>query len=428
MFRNFDRKLFAKLETTGGTAVTPGAADFIEVHNPTFTVTPLMFERQPKTMTLTPAPMTVPGTSETAGVSIIEFSFSVELAGPGTGVSTGTAPEFDALLQSCGLEKADMYKADVTAGTWAGSDGAIRNREGLDVTTYATPENHALGDTAAYDDEVWVRGDTDFSGTSLVTQTGTASCTLASATTTQTGVAYLPSTAYSDDDQASSSCTMRLYLDKAGTYVEGKGCRGTFDMAFVHGDRVLINFVFTGVYNTYNESGSDITTYAGSGEVPPAFINAGLSFAKTAVRADYWSDALFNSMTLTLGNEITVRENTNDSDGHRSAIITGRAPTLTFNPDAAIASANLDPWERFLSGEMTRMRWSVGSTAGNRVDFRISAAQFTGVTDGERDTVSVLDSTTNLTGGNYGSSYMSNAGTRTSTTFGADNEFIFCFR
>ncbi|MEK9796723.1 MAG: hypothetical protein VW713_08260, partial [Alphaproteobacteria bacterium] len=207
MFRNFDRKLFAKLETTGGTAVTPGASDYIVVHNPTFTVTPLMFERQPKTMTLTPAPMTVPGTSETAGVSIIEFSFSVELAGPGTGVSTGTAPEFDALLQSCGLEKADMYKADVTAGTWAGSDGAIRNREGLDDTTYATAENHALGDTAAYDDEVWVRGDTDFSGTSLVTQTGTASCTLASATTTQTGVAYLPSTAYSDDDQASSSCT-----------------------------------------------------------------------------------------------------------------------------------------------------------------------------------------------------------------------------
>jgi hypothetical protein len=428
MFRNYDRKLFAKLEGTGGTAETPGASDFIEVHNPTFTVTPLMFERQPKTMTLTPAPMTVPGTSETAGVSQIEFSFSVELCGPGTDVASGTAPEFDALLQACGLEQVTMYKADVTAGTWAGTDGVIRNREGLDVTTYATAENHALGDHGGYDSEIWCRDDADFSGTSLVTQTGTASCTLASATTTQTGVAYLPSSVYSDDDQTNSSVTIRLYLDKAGTYVEGKGCRGTFDMAFVHGDRVLINFVFTGVYNTYNESGTDITSYAGTGEVPPAFINAGLSLARSGVRADYWTGALFNAMTFTLGNEVAVREDTNDADGMSSAIITGRAPTLTFNPDQTIASANIDLWTQFLSGDLSRLRWSVGSAAGNRVDFRVAAAQFSGITDGERDTVSVLDSTTNLTGGNYGSSYLSNAGTQTSSTFGADNEFVFCFR
>jgi hypothetical protein len=146
------------------------------------------------------------------------------------------------------------------------------------------------------------------------------------------------------------------------------------------------------------------------------------------VRADYWTGALFNAMTFTLGNEVAVREDTNDADGMSSAIITGRAPTLTFNPDQTIASANIDLWTQFLSGDLSRLRWSVGSAAGNRVDFRVAAAQFSGITDGERDTVSVLDSTTNLTGGNYGSSYLSNAGTQTSSTFGADNEFVFCFR
>jgi hypothetical protein len=366
MFRNFDRKLFAKEEGTGGTAVTPVASDFIEVHEPTFTVTPLQFERSPKVDTMTPAAMTVPGTDETTGVATIEFSFSVELCGPGSGVSTGTVPEFDVLLRSCGLGKADMYLVGMSSP--AGTDGVIRNREGLDITTYATPENHALGDQGTGDTELWVRSDTDFSGTALVTQTGTATSTLTgSGVTARTGVAYEPLTTHTDDDESNTSCTIRLYLDDNGTYVEGKGCRGTFEMAFVHGDRVLINFTMTGVYNTYNESGSAIATNAGTGEVPPAFINAGLSFGQAGIRQDLWTGALFNAVTFTLGNEVTVRENTNASDGMKSAIITGRAPTLTFNPDLDIQDSNYDIWERFLSGNQTKIRWSVGSTAGNRI-------------------------------------------------------------
>ena len=427
-FRNYDRKLFIALESTGGTAASiTTSTDFIETVNPTFTVTPLMFERQPKTMSLTPAPMTVPGTSETAGVSLIEMSFGVELCGPGSTVAAGSRPAFSNLLLACGLTQANAFKADVS-GSWSGTDGVVRNREGLDVTTYATPENHALGDQGAGDDEVWVRSDTDFSGTALVTQTGTASATLSSGTTTQFGVAYQPQSTRSDDTVASTSATIRLYLDRAGTYIEAKGCRGTFEMQFVHGDRVMIQFTFTGVYSTYNESGSDPTDFVYNMEVPPAFINAGLEMGKAGTTTGNWTGALFNAMTFSLGNEVTVREDTNSSDGLVSGIITARTPTLTFNPDMTLAHANIDLWERFLSGDLTRLRWSVGSTAGNRIDFRVSAAQFTGMTDGERDTVSILDSTTNLTGGNYGSSYPTNAGTRTSSTQGLDNEFVICFR
>ena len=63
-FRNYDRKLFAATESTGGTAATiTTATDFIETVAPTFTITPLQFERQPKTMTFTGAPMTVAGSA-----------------------------------------------------------------------------------------------------------------------------------------------------------------------------------------------------------------------------------------------------------------------------------------------------------------------------------------------------------------------------
>ena len=424
-FRNYDRKLFAKLEGTGGTAETPDGTNFIESVNPTFTVTPLMFERQPKTMTFTPNPMTVPGTATNAGVAMIEFSFSVELCGPGTGVASGTAPEFDELLRACGLEKLDVYK---TALTSTGALGTVFNREGIDTTTYVGAENYAFGDNSEGDDELWLETDGDFSGTTLATQHSGTTMVVGATTTTQFGVGYRPLSANSDDENANTSCTIRLYLDKAGTYVQGKGCRGTFEIPFVHGDRALINFTFQGVFDTYNESGSDITDYGYTMEVPPAFINAGMSLGKSAIRSGLATGSLFNALTFTLGNETVVREDTNDADGMTSAIITGRAGTLTFNPDNALQPALHDEWEQFLSGNCSRVRWSYGSTAGNRVDFRVSNAQFTGVADGERDTVSVLDSTTNMTGGTYGSSLLSQGGAQTNSTQGADNEFVMVFR
>ena len=101
---------------------------------------------------------------------------------------------------------------------------------------------------------------------------------------------------------------------------------------------------------------------------------------------------------------------------------------MSFNPDAVIGSTDHDFWGNFLSGTPMRMRWSVGSTAGNRVDFRVTSGQFTGIADGERDTVSVLDSTTTLTGGTFGSSIIPAQGTPSGSTFGSDNEWFMVFR
>ena len=440
VFRNYERQVYAKLEGTGGTAVSITTdADFIETVNPQFTITPLQFDRQPKTQTFTMAPMTVAGLGKDSNqpASTVEFTFAVELCGPGSG-AVGNVPEFDSLLRACGLEQVDVFKYAVTKTTYgvSSSENTFFDRENVDAVSsgpYSASIGECFGDNAYGDADFFVTTGTAPGGTdtTLVGQRSGAKCTLAATTSTQVGVGYRPKTANSDDGVASTSLTMAMYIGKEGTYVQGKGMRGTFDIAFVHGDRALINFTFQGVLDKYVEGSSALPSdYNYTMEVPPAFTASALEFGGANVAAANWAGALFNSINFTLGNEMAVRENSNVRAGYKSAIITGRQPQLTFNPDMTNFSqdSSYDFWASFLSGTETRLRWNIGTTAGNLVTFRCAAAQFTGITDGERDTVSIIDSTTALTGGSYGSSVIANGGAQTSSTLGADNEFQILFR
>lgn len=434
VFRQYDRKVFAALESTGGTAATiTTSTDFLETIEPGYAITPLQFERTPKVSTFTPSVMTTAGTAKSAPASQVEFTFGIELAGPGAAVSAGTAPQMARLLKACGLsETLDVAEYPCTSTSFAGNP--LYNNEAIDgvADTYAAPEAYVWTDHFYGDSSILVPDATagTLSAGTVKTQHSGGAVTVTDVDQSQVGVGYRPHSAGSDDDTASTSLTMRMYIDGAGTYVEGIGMRGTFEIAFVHGDRVVINFTFTGVLNSYTESGSDPTDYSYTAQVPPAWINTGLEMQTSTLRTANFDGALFNALTFTLGNEVTVRENTNAAKGYSSAIITGRTPTLTFNPDAVLSSGNYDFWDAFLGGDPVRMRWTVGSTAGNRIDFRVSAAQFTGISDGDRDTVSILDTTTTMTGGSYGSSVMamSSSSVQTNSERGFDNEFGILFR
>ncbi len=137
-------------------------------------------------------------------------------------------------------------------------------------------------------------------------------------------------------------------------------------------------------------------------------------------------------MNINLGNEITVRESSSAASGYDVAYITGRAPSATFNPDAVL-EATFPFWDQFLAGDVTRAKLTVGSDAGNKFMLKAPAMQFTGVADGNRDEVYVYDSSTTLTGGDYGSSIQQSASaaaaasTQTNPRLGTNNEFVlFC--
>ena len=430
VFRKFDRLLFAKSESTPGTFAAPTtSADFFEVIEPTYTVSPLIFERFTKSQTLTPQTQTVPGTAKSAPVASCEISFGIELAGIGTGIATGSKPKLDRLLLACGMVSKDVYVYTVTAGGYGGGKPFFHNENIEGVSgAFSSADGISWSCNAPHDTEFWAQPTSGaLSATSIKSEHSGATATASGVgAPTRTGVGYSPVTSQTDPDLANSAVSFRLFIGD-GQHVDVSGCKGTFDIAFTHGDRAIINFTFTGKLYAIAD-GSTPTDHSYTAEVPPAFINASMEIGTDIGTTAAWTGSLFNSMGFSMGNDVAMREDTNSATGYHAAVITGRNPTFTFNPDAVLASGKYDFWGEFLAGTPARMRWSVGSTAGNRMDFRVTSGQFTGISDGERDSVSIFDSATTLTGGTFGSTVITPGGDPSGSTFGSDNEFFLLFR
>jgi hypothetical protein len=487
-FKTFNRALYVELESTEGTAETPGDGDpsaYLESIDPTYSVTSMMYERDPTTGAITDTPQTVPGigASATEPCAAVEFSFTIELTGSG---NPGTAPHWGRLLKCCGFDQSEVAVcttdaiADVSA-----APHLFHDREHLaahsSTTIYAAANciGRCVGDTfqGATDSYLFFDRNGGSGGAASVEvddadiisgQVGNgsprftaSSDSTGDATNTPGGIAWTPTNERAGGlgGGNSSSCTIRLVYDSTtGGYIEGVGCRGNVEFVFAAGDRVLMNYTMTGRLNRYAGSGSanDAPVMAGTCSlnnqtsesactgaggtwypqtIPPALVGVSLGIQDTsfdsASLAPY-TGSIFTTMTINMGNEVTLREDSNASGGYDVAYITGRNPTMTFNPDA-VDEATFGFWTQFLSGDVTRAELQVGSSATPSTGlftFRMPAMQFTGIADGNRDEVMVYDSTTTLTGGDYGSSIKYEHSNIQATSpqmndrLGTNNEFV----
>lgn len=450
-FKTFDRKLYAALESAEGTSIAPSdlTSAYIETTEPTFTITNRMFERNPTRMSITQVPQTVPGTANTAGApsATIEFTFGVELVGTG---DITTAPRWGRLLQSCGFTGGTVHSATTDAITNDGTDqpNCLLHRERFSSGTGvnfndAEDKGRVISDTFENETLYFSKGAGGGTGNIAddekicgeVTD-GTPYLTASSASAADaSGYAFSPSSGAVLGGGNTSSLTIRLVTGSSGEYVEGVGCRGSVEFAMVAGDRVLMNFTFSGRLNAYLTAadGDMDNPVADTLGIPPAFNGVSLgiqmsNFATTSP-APTVTSTIFNSMNINIANEVTVRESVSAASGYDVAYITGRSPSMTFNPDA-VTEATYGFWDRFLSGEITRAALTIGSTAGNQFYIKMPALQFTGISDGNRDEVMVYDSTTTLTGGDYGSSILeppasaTTLSTQVNPRLGTNNEFV----
>ena len=458
-FKTFNRALYAKIESAEGALEAPvDAPDYIETTDPTFTVTNRMFDRNPTRMSISPVPAVVPGTAVSTPSATVEFSFSVEMAGSG---SIATAPRWGRLLEACGMEELTLDSTAINAFTGGAINKpnclfhAERVSAGASDTAFSSTAGDVLGrvvsDTFQSDSTLYyvqgVGGGSNAStsasdgvcgevtnGVPLLTATGSSA--------TSVGFAYAPLSSTVLGGGNDSSLSIRLVFDATtGAYIEAVGCRGSVEFAMTNGDRVLMNFTFTGRMSNYvtAATATNDNPQTGVTTIPPAFVGVSLGIQDSSYEATSAADytgSIFSTMNINLGNEITVRESSSAASGYDVAYITGRAPSATFNPDALVegASAGEFPfWDQFLAGDVTRAKLTVGSTAGNKFMLKAPAMQFTGISDGNRDEVFVYDSSTTLTGGDYGSSVQQSASaaaaasTQTNPRLGTNNEFVlFC--
>ena len=169
------------------------------------------------------------------------------------------------------------------------------------------------------------------------------------------------------------STTMGLYED--GRLRTAVGCVGTVEITFTAGQPARANWTFLGKFADGSTTALLLPNYPTV--VPPRFANTNaLKIASTKYRA--------SSVTLTVNNEMMLRQDPDDTTGFRSAAITNRRVMWTIDPEAATAK---DFYADFKNAGSTEVDITVilGTAANNIITFNSPKCQIVGATPTDRD-------------------------------------------
>lgn len=194
----------------------------------------------------------------------------------------------------------------------------------------------------------------------------------------------LPQTAEAfnaDSDPANAdTVTLAFYLD--GKRKVMYGAAGTFDMVCDTGRPVRFDFTFEGIWDGETDQTLLATTAA---RLPIRFAGAVPSLGS-------WSIPCAQSLTLSLGNEIYVREcQQNSTTGLNYAVITNRKSTITVNPESQLVATNSTyaDWLNSTLGDFSM----VLSDSDEEVTVSASDACVESISHGDRNGVAIDDMT-----------------------------------
>lgn len=178
-----------------------------------------------------------------------------------------------------------------------------------------------------------------------------------------------------------------------GTYEDGVlkkslGCRGTFDAPIEKGVPGLLNINMSGVPLEVSSSLiTDTDSPAGiiyPGIVPPEALGVTVGAYAYVIQA----------INFDLGNEVVYRNSMAAAAGNLSSFITGRSPIGSFNPEM-LKKVDHDFYGNWIAGTLVELNVELGSTAGNTIKIGSpdgeTTAQYTGLVEGERDGLKILD-------------------------------------
>lgn len=171
--------------------------------------------------------------------------------------------------------------------------------------------------------------------------------------------------------------TITIGLYENGLKKTLRGAMGTAVFMFTAGQRVMIEFTFTGIYDAVADVSILAPTYPTA--TPLRFVSADLSLGSYT--------PIIREMRLDLGNTVVLREDANDPSGYISAIVTGRKIVGTMDPESKLVATE-DSYGKWLSMTERAMSINLGST-GNMVDIDAPKLQFTNLQEGDRDGIQI---------------------------------------
>lgn len=206
-------------------------------------------------------------------------------------------------------------------------------------------------------------------------------CAMAETISAGVSVAYAPS---SDRANYARLC-LTAYVD--GLRVMYLGCMGTFSVNCPLDGVPTIDWEFEAA----DFEVSDAPLLSGDSydaQLPAPALMSGFSLG------GFHFDAA--NVRFEMNNSVALRQSANASGGHVAALVTGRAPSGSFDPEAVLRAAEdvFGDWER---GERLPLSVRVGRSAGNVCSITAPKCQYADLGFGERDGVLTFDAPFRLT-------------------------------
>lgn len=184
-------------------------------------------------------------------------------------------------------------------------------------------------------------------------------------------VAYAPS---SDKSRDARVC-LTAYLD--GLRVMYLGCMGTFSVHCPLDGVPTVDWEFEAA----DFEVSDAALLAGASydaQLPEPVLMSGFSFG------GYHFDA--TDIRFEMNNNVVLRQSANAPGGHTNAVVTGRAPAGSFDPEAVLRGTE-DVFSDWESGAQVALSVRIGQRAGNICSITAPRCQYADLGFGDRDGV-----------------------------------------
>jgi len=197
-------------------------------------------------------------------------------------------------------------------------------------------------------------------------------------TVQSSSVLYAPETNDADTD----TLTIAVYAGSGSNTRVHKlyGARGSVSFEFNANQVSYANFTFTGIYSGVTDGSQLSPTYESTLPVPWYNGNVTWNFGSS------FATAALSTLTIDFNNDVTIRENANSSTGLSYAVITGRDPGGSVEPDAVLVATH--DWYSFMTAPTTgSFSFDVGSATGNKLSFSAPKFQIVSANTGDRDGV-----------------------------------------
>jgi hypothetical protein len=152
------------------------------------------------------------------------------------------------------------------------------------------------------------------------------------------------------------------------------GARGTVKCSIEAGKPGKLDFEFTGAGIDVVDGALLDATY--DSIIPPAFQDVSLLIDSYA--------AIISKLDFDIANEVVLREDMNAASGYLSALITGRNPKGSCDPELP-AVATYDFYGKWKSDAVGAISLAAGATAGNIITISMPVVRYANITPGDRN-------------------------------------------